>query len=243
MGKIDIRKSESLLVKLDENKKLLIISDLHLGHKFNKQIFEEFVKIFSQYDLIVINGDFWADTATDFDKFVKSQWSQLFPILKNKTIYIFGNHDDLSKMDNRVNLFSKIQGYRLKLTHGKNKFHIEHGQLLSSKLAWFLMDTFRPYPKLLHLITLPLLPLDWLTKYYTYQKIHNKFLYDLLNTKYKKQRLQNSHQTEIFVMGHTHLAEYDKELNYVNTGFSHLGNFSYLESENNKIKLLTYNIL
>jgi len=88
--------------------KILLFSDSHLHPPiFKKAYFDRLVNLIEQADQVIINGDFWEGYFYSFDQFVNSKWNQLFPLLKQKhTIYLPGNHDLMSKLDKRTNLFS-----------------------------------------------------------------------------------------------------------------------------------------
>ena len=67
----------------------LVFSDTHFGKKFHQRQFEALKKLISESNKIIINGDFWEGLAISFDDFLKSDWSKLFPLLKQReTIYV-----------------------------------------------------------------------------------------------------------------------------------------------------------
>ena len=108
--------------------KTIIISDLHLTAKFNKRTFNFLKDLISSVDKVIINGDFWDSYVTSFDKFVKSKWKDLFPLLKEKnTHYNYGNHDRKTDSDERVKLFSVTQAETLNLKVGDLELLIKHG--------------------------------------------------------------------------------------------------------------------
>lgn len=68
--------------------RVLVISDLHLSHRVQKRKLAFLKKLVSEYDQVIINGDFWDNWFTTFDKFINSKWQELFPLLKeNNCIY------------------------------------------------------------------------------------------------------------------------------------------------------------
>ncbi len=105
----------------------LVISDMHLGRRFRKRKLKYLISLFKKYDKIIINGDFWDYYSFSFDNFLESKWNELFPILKKKAVYIFGNHDKKKWSDKRVSLFSKKQAYEYKLKIGEKTFVFRHG--------------------------------------------------------------------------------------------------------------------
>jgi predicted phosphodiesterase len=203
----------------------IIISDLHLSDKFCLKTSRILEKIISKSSELIINGDFWDDSKTTFDKFVNSEWSKLFPLFKEKnTKYIFGNHDMHYRIDERVNLFSKLQDYSIKLTFDNKIYRIEHGHFFST-FSRVLMHISRIHPSL---AKYPASPLGWYMKLSEYfQRNHNVNLSKFLNSHFKKAIL-NDLFSDYLVMGHTHSPEFDKEKNYINSGFIRNGFASYV---------------
>src|SRR3990172_1424130 len=69
--------------------KILVFSDSHLTDKFEEKKFYFLKKIIRQSDFVIINGDFWDGYLTTFNRFISSNWSKLFPLLKlNKILTI-----------------------------------------------------------------------------------------------------------------------------------------------------------
>ena len=64
--------------------KTLIFSDTHLKTKFEQKKFNFLSNIIDDADAIIIAGDFWDGYYCSFDEFVNSEWSALFPLLKEK---------------------------------------------------------------------------------------------------------------------------------------------------------------
>lgn len=114
--------------------KTVIISDLHLSHRFDAGRAAYLVELLSEADQVILNGDFWDNHSTTFDQFLASDWKLLFPILKRRhTIYIYGNHDREQDSDERVSLFSDIQTNHWQLRDGSLRLHIEHGHHILAK--------------------------------------------------------------------------------------------------------------
>jgi len=125
--------------------KHLIFSDSHLTDRFEEDKFKFLYRIISQSGRVIINGDFWDGYLTSFDKFIKSPWKKLFPLLlKKKTIYIYGNHDSPDLSDQRVNLFSIKQTEKYFIVSGEILLRIEHGQNIfkigDKKLPLFVLE-------------------------------------------------------------------------------------------------------
>ncbi len=217
--------------------KTLVISDIHLGKRFDQKKLDFLYSLFSLYDEIVLNGDFWCYYSFDFNDFVNSKWNSLFPLLQKKnTVYVYGNHDRKDWCGQGVKLFSKKQVSSYSLQAGKRKFFIEHGDSHLSKFCsgndalikffrkvnpviFELMDKFalNTYPFLDN--TLPFLG--------------NKFLKKHVVKKYCKT------PDSYYISGHTHYAEFDKNVRYINTGY--IGNrlAQYLEIGDNHSELFS----
>lgn len=222
-------------LKMPADKRLVVFSDSHLDGKFDQKTFDKLNRIITNADLVVINGDFWNDSTINFDDFLRSPWKGLFPLLKNKSYYLSGNHDMPRLFDERVFLFCKQIGFRVKIQAGKTKLHIEHGHLLSSKIVQMIMVAFEGRPRLLHFATLPFAIFDALSEYLVKHK--DVLFFQNVNNDYKQKRLSVSENDEYFVMGHSHSPEFDESKRYINLGFTHNGYFSYLEVYKNKITL------
>lgn len=108
--------------------KTLIFSDLHASDQPNPQQLALLQQVISAADSVIINGDFWDHYVTTFDRFLHSDWQQLFPLLKQRnTIYLMGNHDPRESMDERWQRFADRLEYAYELRRGKTVFKIEHG--------------------------------------------------------------------------------------------------------------------
>jgi len=231
------RSFSDLFVKINPNKKILIFSDCHHTDKFDQNRFLKFEKIIKSADVVVINGDFWADSHISFEHFVNSSWNKLFPLLKQKeTYYIFGNHDMPLHADERIYNFCTKAAFRLKIQTGKLTLHIEHGHLLSSPLIKWMYKTFEHSPRLLHFVVFPISIFEDFASFLLTR--FNIRVFQSVNNNYKRKRLSVSTKDEYFIMGHTHTPELDLTNRYVNTGFTHGKMFSYVEVYENKIKLL-----
>ena len=184
--------------------KLLIFSDTHLSAKFDPAKFRYLLHIISSADQVIINGDFWDSLLTDFDQFVKSDWNQLFPVLKQKqAVYIFGNHDEQAFSDDRVNLFSAQQAYHYDIEADGLKLHVEHGQ------------------RMLPILGVPGLPkwislrVEVITRMVLGRLV--KYLLQPYNNTLKNWAVDNMAPNQILVCGHTHLQEDGRESNFINS--------------------------
>jgi predicted phosphodiesterase len=212
-----------------KKEKIIIISDLHLSHDFEEELFNKIKQVLSKADHIIINGDFWDDSKTTFEKFVNSKWNQLFPMLKEKnTIYLFGNHDPKYRTDERASLFSIEQKDFHEINFKDKQLYITHGQEISltTKLAMLIS---RIHPKIVHYLAYPLG--IWQKKA---SKNPNSLTAKKLNKVFK-----NKIKNKVLIMGHTHVPELDLNNNYINTGYFFKEKQYYLEiSEDINLKSL-----
>lgn len=82
---------------------------------------------------MIIVGDFWDIWHTSFDRFIRSEWSRLFPLLKQKnTIYLWGNHDPIEYMDSRVKRFCVTAAREHVICVRGKKWTITHGDIFTT---------------------------------------------------------------------------------------------------------------
>lgn len=212
--------------------KTLIISDTHLHTTFRVKKYKFLVEVISKADRVILNGDFWDSYYTDFDGFLKSKWKGLFPFLKERdTVYLYGNHDLDTDVDERTNLFSNFQGYEYQLIWGEKTLQIQHGHLLD--------DTFKDnHPTISRVRPI----LRWLARIsYIFEYIDVRILRSWAR-KIKNERVKDLYRTklaenDVLVFGHTHYAENDLENGYLNSGFVKHGIGTYLMIEEENITL------
>lgn len=214
--------------------KTLIFSDSHLTESFDTKHYLHLKKIIEQADFIVINGDFWDENWTSYDKFMKSEWNRsLFTLLKSKnTVYIHGNHDPKESCDDRVNLFSNRQEMFYRLKVGEITLYITHGQLCVGPLNFLhkLADRHLWFGRLCGIILEAVIRL-------TGVRLTN-IIYRKMNNEMKEWAKNNLKQNEILVCGHSHLAEFTVKDRFINTGFNHLGYSQYLFIDDEKMELV-----
>jgi len=205
--------------------KLIVLSDLHLAQTFDAQNFNKLHQIISAADQVILNGDFWDSFITDFDTFVKSKWSDLFPLLKQKkTVYLYGNHDPEKHSDDRVALFSDSQFHHYKTVVDGRRFHLHHGNEIAlkggdSKMLAFLA---RHVERTVRTVAEPLV---------------NRILQGL-NDKMKLWAQQNLESDEILICGHTHIQEDARTDQFINTGYNCYGRIQYLLVDDGQIQLI-----
>lgn len=211
--------------------KTLIISDLHLSHRFDAPRAEYLIKLLIAADRIILNGDFWDSHATTFDRFVKSPWKMLFPILKaRQTVYLYGNHDRPEDCDDRVKLFSTTQANHWQLHDADLRLHIEHGHHILAKHRdsprWVVTlfrfsgyDAWFRTPLERYLVTSDSLFLHRWHMGANQTELMNKS--DLF-------------PDQVLVTGHTHLPIADHEHEFVNLGYINHGLSYYVQVEHGK---------
>ncbi|OGK23395.1 hypothetical protein A3A46_03035 [Candidatus Roizmanbacteria bacterium RIFCSPLOWO2_01_FULL_37_13] len=203
--------------------KILVFSDSHLTDKFEEKKFYFLKKIIRQSDFVIINGDFWDGYLTTFNRFISSNWSKLFPLLKSKkTIYIYGNHDRESYIDRNVSQFSDLQTHAYRLQLNGTSFIFEHGHRLYPAIDEKLP---RSLNKILTIAVGSIL--------------ENVSLLQLMlkrvNRIIKKKVKKELGIKEMFVCGHSHYAEFDLKNRFINTGFIENGLAQYLIIDKNKL--------
>jgi len=217
------------------DRKTLVISDLHLTDKFDQKKYNFLVKLISDYDQVIINGDLWCVLIVTFDQFVKSKWNQLFPLLKaKKTSYIAGNHDPAKFTDRRARKFCNRQVNSLVLKKTAYTFHIHHGpKLLKRKypedektINFLKAIKFQPIMQAAQILALKLIGLQApeITS-----RTDNNFLKEIAR------KLPANH---FLITGHTHLPEFDRQNKYINTGFIDGGYASYLSITDKSLQLV-----
>lgn len=114
--------------------KTVIFSDTHFSTTVDEPRLKYLRRLIASADQVIINGDFFDGYLISFDDFIKSGWSKLFPLLKDKTLYIYGNHDKATHSDKRVSLFSKKQVLEYDMQSGNVHIHIVHGDQMTPSL-------------------------------------------------------------------------------------------------------------
>jgi len=211
----------------------IIFSDTHLTEKFDQRRFNFLKRLIQSADEIIINGDFWEGLAISFDQFVNSEWKQLFPYLKNKTTYIYGNHDPKKISDRRVNLFSKAQLEKKKIKVNGYVLLIEHGDKHTPNLENIVDNQL-----VLNLAVRLHEKLENLGFKVVGQRFFDHFLYKNFTENLRNYAQIKLSNKEILVSGHSHSAKYEPENNFINSGFIRHGVAQYLIVEDEKIKLI-----
>lgn len=220
--------------------KTIVISDLHLTDQFHEDKFLFLQQLINSADRVIINGDLYSDFAVTFDAFCRSEWQQLFPLLKaKKTIYIYGNHDEKTIADERVKLFSVKDVEHHTLKTKTKTLHIEHGHHLLSK-RWKQPELVVRATRKAQLGKVLDSPSVRLVNRYggrTYTLIGAVW-----QRKLKKYANDQEPAIDYLVVGHTHIPEYSEEGRFINDGFIDYHFASWLEVTDgeNKLRLTRY---
>jgi len=210
----------------------LIISDTHIKPSSDGNMLNYLLELIRDFDNIIINGDLWSYYSWDFDEFLQSKWSKLFPLLKAKnTIYIYGNHDRIEWCNEKVFLFSKIALDVYRFQQNGVNYCVQHGHKQSfdsiSNAKFIKFDRFVHIDYIFSIIQ------NWMIKKFGvrfYERFGNS-----TNKSQKKSLLINNKEINIF--GHSHMGELSLTENYVNSGFIFAGHACYLTIDGSQIKM------
>lgn len=216
---------------------LLVISDTHLHSPVSQKKFRFLKDLINdpEYTSVIINGDFWEGYGIKFDHFMRSQWRELFPLLKQKhAVYIYGNHDKRSFSDDRIYEFCDVATERYEIDIGPSHFIFEHGH----RIAWKIDAQ-------LHIVR----PNTW--SFWFFELLQTIYIYIvgakgfwILFGKFNNQIKRHlrsellDEPNHVFVCGHTHCAEIDLPAKFVNGGIFKYGYAQYLTiSDTGEVKL------
>jgi predicted phosphodiesterase len=212
--------------------KPLIFSDTHFTTRFNPKLFDKLSQLIKQVDHVIINGDLWDGELINFDQFLVSPWKKLFPLLKAKhTVYIYGNHDKESWCDKRVSSFSDIQANHYLLRVNDKELYITHGHQVVKYLNFvhYLADKYRPVNFLARI--------GIQTSMSIFGERHMQ-LYKDMNKRMKDWAQKRLASNQILVCGHSHLAEYAPEKQFIDLGCNCNGFFVHLLIEGSQMHLV-----
>ncbi len=218
--------------------KYLVFSDTHFDNTFDDNLYKNIESIINNHDKVIILGDLFEGYKINFKDFLKSDWSNLFPLLKSKhSIYIPGNHDPIDLIDiDKAKLFCDeiIPNYEISTKFGKYK--IIHGNEFSLTPD----KKYKVYKFPLFIRKLALL----INNYENNQKIYAKFIKKNFKKieNYKIKKLKNINKTNYWLIsGHEHFPLIIENKKYINTGFIKYGFMSYLTITENGHKLTITN--
>ena len=219
--------------------KILVISDTHLSKHFDPDKFELLKKLILESDKVIINGDFWDSWLTDFNVFLESKWSMLFPyLLDKKAVYIFGNHDPRPKNDERTNRFSVFNGDSFMMDSGGSLFRFEHGHKILNSQNHIGMRT---YSNIINFseernLKVILKLLDGL-KICGFVLLGPKIMCNSTFSRKRNRLLKNHAKKTWLICGDTHCPEIDNFNKFANSGCIINGFCSYLIIEDGKVRL------
>lgn len=204
----------------------LILADTHLTHRFKPVLYRQLVKIISKHDRVILNGDFWDGYQTTFEKFVNSEWQQLFPLLKKKkTVYVEGNHDPFTFADARLTLFAGKQVEEFAFKSGNRTFHVEHGHRIgpgfSENHSWITAVAWWLYPLFHYIYEHNLIVLSPLYKKYIGTRR------DRVVAQYKAYLENTPHHADMHIFSHAHELIHDEQAKFTVTGewLPHYGSY------------------
>jgi len=228
-----VEQISELELEYDEDERIIIISDTHLGCENDLNKYDYLENIISEADKIVINGDFFDNYECGFDDFMNSDYRNLFPLLLEKdTVYIYGNHNLKRFSDADVLNFSKYQTDRFFLTIGEKRYVIEHGHLITPSLEQeypylFANRAAIKFGRMIDSVGTFIENEDYFERY----KGQNEDLKNWAKT--------NLMENEYLITGHTHLAEIDFDNHFINTGLIRYGYANYLQIFNGEETLVS----
>ncbi|QQG50329.1 MAG: metallophosphoesterase [Candidatus Berkelbacteria bacterium] len=213
-------------------KKVVIISDLHLGKKFNEIKFAQINSAVSPADKLIINGDLWEGFAYTLEEFLTFDWRKLFGLFKNKeAVYLYGNHDREYKNDSRTNEFSVLTSNEYDFIQNGVTFHVRHGDKLAPTLDmrlpriayfyWFYEIAVKIERFCIQNFGKPFL--------HIYRKDNEKMI------AWKNTNLPKEHW---LICAHSHLAVVDKENHFANSGIFEPPVATYLVVENGEVSVV-----
>jgi len=214
---------------------ILVFSDTHLYLPFDEKKYFFLEKIISQSDRVIINGDFFDGYMCRFDDFIKSEWSRLFPLLKEKkAVYLFGNHDKKEFSNQKTNLFSAIQADRYKIKINEKSFIFEHGHKIRVtadifiKFSWDFLHRAVSFGHFFR---------NFMTRLFGWFFIRMRFKYRNGISKKKIMKRYSPQENEIYIIGHNHFGEVDPKYHFAASGATLYGYSQYLTINNGKVIL------
>lgn len=220
--------------------KTLVFSDTHLSTKFNKKLFNALAALISQSDKVIINGDFWEGLAIKFDDFLKSNWKQLFTLLKQKdAVYIYGNHDHQIYSDDRVYQFCNqaVSEYLMETPSRQYLFRHGHEFLFPKHSDNYVRERASEAGTRWRKTRLQGADIAQCVGFGLFGP---KVLPAFINHISTSQRKEIGLDGQILVCGHTHRPHYNKKSNFVDIGFFNHGWANYMEiDETGNFKLIS----
>ncbi|WKZ30929.1 MAG: metallophosphoesterase family protein [Candidatus Dojkabacteria bacterium] len=219
--------------------KYLVISDTHLTHRFYPDKYEKLRIIIQAADRVIINGDFWDGYFTTFDKFLKSEWKTLFPLLKEKkAVYITGNHDDtqLYQFKDNCGLFADLVAENFKFKSGDKQFYVEHGHRILPEMS----RRFMPLRKSRLFLMIWNLPFN-IGEYISLKLFRTPAPVSDINQKLFEHFGKDRKGNHYTIVSHSHKQEFNEKAGVINTGYFRWGLAQYLTVEDEKVVLHSEN--
>ncbi len=207
---------ETPIVDLDD-KKVLVISDIHLNSRFDPGKADALNRLIDQAEVIVLNGDIVDGYRNDWPDIAGSEWKKLFITLKNKTtFYLFGNHDPESFVQEGT--FSSFQSNKFALKTFGQVYYFEHGDRLAPTVDKRLVipRKIRNLGNVFEGIMVKIIGKKYL-------KIYAKGNRKMLN--WKKTNLPKDYW---LICGHTHCQEVNENAKFADSGLFNWGYGQYL---------------
>ena len=204
---------------------VLIISDLHLSSKPDLETQSFLLDLIEPFSTIIVNGDLWDYFLCPVDEFMMTWNKFLHRLSKKNTIYITGNHDHYTFLNERVFEFAKVCCEELLLEYPTFTYAIRHGHQ-HTDLHWAEKISFGLFGYSLgqkeHSIY------RWFVR--RFGKSTNQLGHYFGNNLHKTFSAKKYKKSSIYyVCGHTHYPEYSIKKRYFNSGFIMAGHSSYLE--------------
>lgn len=209
--------------------KTVVFSDSHLNLPFEEKKYRFIESIIHDADQVIINGDFWEGFRVSFDQFLDSPYKHLFPLLRSKnTVYIYGNHDQKEFSDHRTSAFATRVAYSHELQVNGSRLILKHGDQYARIASDDCTPPLKGHKRIINSVmnaTESIIVRKLGKK--AMKQVHGRF-----NTIIKKKIREILKEHEIFVCGHTHMAEFNLPEHFINTGLIKHGLGQYLVIEN-----------
>lgn len=213
-------------------KKVVIISDLHLGKKPNAVKLSQITKAVASCDKLIINGDLWEGFAYTMEEFLGFDWKSLFPLFKSKeAVYLYGNHDRDYRNNPQTSQFSVMAANQYEFVQNDTVFHVRHGDEFAPTLDMRLPRIAYFYWVYERAVALERFFIKNFGKpfLHVYRKDNEKMI------AWKKSNLP---EKDWLICGHSHLAMIDEGIRFANSGIFEPPVATYLSVENAKVTVL-----
>lgn len=227
----------------------IILSDLHIGDNIHEKRLKAFLEIIETFDRVILNGDF-LDDLWPYKKTIKSEWAQLFELLKTKeVIYLFGNHDrDTTDLREATAYFIDTYADTYKLAVTDKELVIMHGHTIYPRPDGIIYEKkatrFGKFiQKIVRILWYTMYPFVLTIRFFieknpgTLAKIQRNVV-KVQNDRMKIYAKENLKDNQILVCGHSHLAEFSPELQFINEGANSYERVEYLSIRDGKMELV-----